>query len=193
MPPMQGGAPAPQPAKTMFGHAAPMIPGRGPAPAPGGFAPPQQQGFAAPQPGQPARPAPQGAPVMGQPPNMQAPAPGRPPTGGPPMGGPPQMPGQPPYGAPPPQNYGQPPPQQPYGQLWLDNYCPVARDFGLWIAGVSNVGWINAGPWQGRQCIGCSLVIGPDGKQVLMGPFGVAAETILYVDVQPGRRPASGP
>ena len=82
--------------------------------------------------------------------------------------------------------------QQPYGQLWLDNYCPVARDFGLWIAGVSNVGWINAGPWQGRQCIGCSLVIGPDGKQVLMGPFGVAAETILYVDVLPGRRPASG-
>src|SRR5258706_13777209 len=89
MPPMQGGAPAPQPAKTMFGHAAPMIPGRTPAaPAPGGFAPPQQQGFAPPQPGQPARPAPQGATVLGQPS----------PVGGP--GYPPQRQPQPGYGAP---------------------------------------------------------------------------------------------
>jgi predicted amidohydrolase len=79
--------------------------------------------------------------------------------------------------------------QEPYGKLWLDNYCPVARDFGLWIAGVSNVGWLTDGPWRGRKCIGCSLVVGPDGKQVLMGPYGEAAETILYVDIEPPPRP----
>jgi predicted amidohydrolase len=72
---------------------------------------------------------------------------------------------------------------EPYGQLWLDNYCPVARDFRLWIAGVSNVGWLDDGPWKGRKCIGCSLVVGPDGQRVLMGPYGPDADTILYLDV----------
>lgn len=80
--------------------------------------------------------------------------------------------------------------RQPYGQLWLDNYGPVARDFQIWIAGCSNVGWITAGPWKGRPCIGCSLVIGPDGRTVQQGPYGADAETILMVDIQPRPRPA---
>jgi predicted amidohydrolase len=80
--------------------------------------------------------------------------------------------------------------REPYGKVWLDNYGPVARDFGVWIAGCSNVGPINDGPWRGRKCIGCSLVIGPDGGTVLRGPYGVAAETILYVDVKPKAHPA---
>jgi predicted amidohydrolase len=82
--------------------------------------------------------------------------------------------------------------RDPYGQLWLNNYCPVAQDFRLWIAGVSNVGWLTAGPWAGRQCIGCSLVVGPDGQPVLRGPYGVDAETILYLEVDPKPRPAQG-
>lgn len=80
----------------------------------------------------------------------------------------------------------------PYGQLWRDNYQPVARDFGLWIAGVSNVGWINGGPWEGRKCIGCSLLVGPSGEEILQGPYGVDANTILYADVQTKPRPAQG-
>ena len=82
--------------------------------------------------------------------------------------------------------------REPYGQLWLDNYGPVARDFHLWMAGVSNVGPIPAGPWQGRKCIGCSLLVGPDGKQVLMGPYGEAAEALLMADVALVPRPARG-
>lgn len=74
--------------------------------------------------------------------------------------------------------------REPYGQLWLDNYGPVARDFHLWIAGCSNVGWIGDGPWRGRKCIGCSLVIGPNGDPALRGPYGVEAETLLLVDVE---------
>ncbi len=74
--------------------------------------------------------------------------------------------------------------KEPYGRLWRENYGPVAREFGLWIAGVSNVGWLTAGPWQGRQCIGCSLLVGPDGQPVLQGPFGVTAEAILYADIE---------
>jgi predicted amidohydrolase len=82
--------------------------------------------------------------------------------------------------------------KEPYGQLWLDNYCPVARDFRLWIAGVSNVGWLTDGPWKGRKCIGCSLVVGPDGRQVLMGPYGHDAEMILYTEIEPEPRCARG-
>src|SRR5204863_7232236 len=80
MPPMQAGAPggAPQqPAKTMFGYAAPQIPRPGVQPGPGqGFAPPQQQGFAPPQQGQPARPSPHPSNMPG---GMQG---GYPPPGG---------------------------------------------------------------------------------------------------------------
>ena len=73
--------------------------------------------------------------------------------------------------------------REPYGQLWRDNYGPVASDFRLWIAGASNVGPIVAGPWAGRKCIGCSLLVGPDGKEKLMGPYGEDAETILYARI----------
>lgn len=82
--------------------------------------------------------------------------------------------------------------KEPYGRLWRDNYGPVARDFRLWIAGASNVGWITAGPWQGRQCIGCSLVVDPAGNPVLEGPYGPDAEAILTLDVELQPRPAQG-
>jgi predicted amidohydrolase len=82
--------------------------------------------------------------------------------------------------------------QQPYGALWLDSYGPVARDFRLWIAGASNVGPITAGPWKGRNCIGCSLLVGPDGQPVLMGPYGVHAEALLLAELNLVPRPARG-
>ena len=82
--------------------------------------------------------------------------------------------------------------KEPYGKLWLDNYGPVARDFRLWIASVSNVGPITDGPWKGRHCIGNSLVVDPSGRAALTGPYGVDAETILYIDIAPIPRPAQG-
>jgi predicted amidohydrolase len=82
--------------------------------------------------------------------------------------------------------------KNPYGDDWRNAYKPVAMEFSVWIAGVSNVGAIEAGPWAGRKCIGCSLVVGPDGKEVIQGPYGVDAETIIYVDVELAKRPARG-
>jgi predicted amidohydrolase len=81
---------------------------------------------------------------------------------------------------------------EPYGRLWLDNYGPVARDFRLWIAGVSNVGPLRSGPWAGRRCIGSSLLVGPEGQAVVRGPYGDTAETILYADIELVPRPARG-
>jgi predicted amidohydrolase len=73
--------------------------------------------------------------------------------------------------------------REPYGALWRDCYGRVARECGVWIAGASNVGPITAGAWAGRKCIGCSLVVGPDGEPVAQGPYGQDAETLLFAEV----------
>jgi predicted amidohydrolase len=84
--------------------------------------------------------------------------------------------------------------RHPYGTLWMDSYAPVARAHQLWIAGVSSVGPIAAGPWQGHACIGCSLVVDPSGQPVLRGPYGPDAEAALYCDVRlPVGRPPDAP
>ncbi len=136
MPPMQAGqAGAPQPAKTMFGYAAPQVPRPAGAPQPNqGFAPPQQQGFQPQQPPRPASPSaqpgfpPQQQGGFGQQPGYpQQQQQGYPPAQQPQQFGQPQPYGQPPQQQPgfgqqqpqygqPPQPYGQPPQQQGYGQ-----------------------------------------------------------------------------
>jgi predicted amidohydrolase len=73
--------------------------------------------------------------------------------------------------------------REPYGQLWRDSYGPVARAFGIWIAGASNVGPIVEGPWAGHGCIGCSMVVDAAGDVVLQGPYGVDAECVLLTRV----------
>jgi predicted amidohydrolase len=82
--------------------------------------------------------------------------------------------------------------RNPYGGTWRNAYKPVAKDFRVWIASCSNVGWMTGGPWKGWKTIGCSMVIGPGGKEVLNAPYGVNADTILYVDIKPEPRPGQG-
>ena len=80
----------------------------------------------------------------------------------------------------------------PYGDTWRRVYQPVSSRFALWVISVSNVGKIEKGPWKDWDCIGSSLVYNADGKEVLQGPFGAKADTILYVDVTLKNRPARG-
>ncbi len=61
--------------------------------------------------------------------------------------------------------------REPYGKLWRDSYGPPAREFGLTIAGCSNVGPVTAGDWSGWQCIGCSIVVGPDGAPLVQAEY----------------------
>ncbi len=82
--------------------------------------------------------------------------------------------------------------REPYGQLWQDCYGRVARDFRLWIAGVSNVGRLREGPWAGRLCIGCSLLVSPGGSVHTKGSYGVDADEILYANISPEPRPGRG-
>jgi predicted amidohydrolase len=82
--------------------------------------------------------------------------------------------------------------KDPYGDTWRNAYMPVAKEFKVWIASASNVGPVTEGPWKNWNCIGCSLVIAPDGAELLMGPYGKAAEKILYCNINPIKRPARG-
>ena len=79
------------------------------------------------------------------------------------------------------------PDREPYGALWLSAYQPMARLYDMAVIGVSNVGWLTAGPWAGRKCIGCSLAVGAGGEVLARGPFGEEAETLIAVpiDVRP--------
>jgi predicted amidohydrolase len=70
----------------------------------------------------------------------------------------------------------------PYGDEWTRAYVLVAREFGLTIVGVSNVGEMTGGPWQGHRCIGNSLAVGPTGEVLVQAAHGLAAEEIVYLE-----------
>jgi len=81
--------------------------------------------------------------------------------------------------------------KEPYGDLWRNYYIPAARQFSTYIVGVSNVGPIVAGPWQGWDCIGASLAIDHTGAEILQGAFGVNAQSVEYFAYQPFHRKAA--
>ncbi|MCD6360631.1 MAG: carbon-nitrogen hydrolase family protein [Armatimonadetes bacterium] len=80
----------------------------------------------------------------------------------------------------------------PYGETWLTSYGELARLYDLYVIGVSNVGWISGGPWDGRKCIGRSLAVGPGGEVIAHLPYGVDAETLVTIEVTPAPAPARG-
>jgi predicted amidohydrolase len=67
----------------------------------------------------------------------------------------------------------------PYGGLWETAYSTLTRECDVTIVGVSNVGWLTAGPWEGRKCIGCSMAYGPGGRRLAQAPYGDHAECLL--------------
>ncbi len=73
--------------------------------------------------------------------------------------------------------------KNPYGNFWLRSHTELANLYDLTIISVSNVGWINAGIWKGRKCIGCSMAVGPGGKKLADSPYGVNAEHLNVVEV----------
>src|SRR5262245_1753070 len=74
--------------------------------------------------------------------------------------------------------------REPYGKLWLDSYEELARLYDVTVVGVSNVGWLTAGPWAGRKCIGCSLAVGPGGNVLARGLYGEATEAVIRIEVE---------
>ena len=73
--------------------------------------------------------------------------------------------------------------KDPYGSLWLESYGTISKEYDITVIGVSNVGNITGGVWQGRKCIGCSLTVGPGAEVIAQAPYGVDAETLEIVEV----------
>ena len=69
----------------------------------------------------------------------------------------------------------------PYGGEWEDTYVPLAQKHDMPVIGVSNVGPVVGGEWNGWRCIGASLAIGRDGSVLAQGPYGVDAEELIVV------------
>jgi len=82
--------------------------------------------------------------------------------------------------------------KQPYGRTWEARYRALTTLYDITLVGVSNVGWIDDGPWKGRQCIGCSLAMGPGGEVLARGPYGAEAEELVVVTVRPRPPAATG-
>jgi predicted amidohydrolase len=73
---------------------------------------------------------------------------------------------------------------EPYGEIWHESYTTLAKLYDMTVVGVSNVGWLQGGPWKGRKCIGCSLAIGPGDRVLARGPYGADAESLILVSIE---------
>jgi predicted amidohydrolase len=69
----------------------------------------------------------------------------------------------------------------PYGGEWIAPYRELALRHSMPVVGVSNVGPVVGGPWDGWRCIGASLLVGADGQVLAQGPYDEPA--LLVVDV----------
>jgi len=81
---------------------------------------------------------------------------------------------------------------QPYGQLWREAYTTLANLYEMPVVGVSNVGWLADGPWEGRKCIGCSMAIGPKGDILAQAPYGEIAEALIVAQIELAPRSVTG-
>lgn len=81
--------------------------------------------------------------------------------------------------------------KDPYGGMWKDAYTTIARLYDVTVVGVSNVGWMTGGPWQGRKCIGCSMAVGPSGV-IAQASYGEDAEELVVVPITVTERTVKG-
>jgi len=82
--------------------------------------------------------------------------------------------------------------EKPYGGEWRKSYAQLCKLYGITVVGVSNVGWLTAGPWKGRKAIGCSLAVGPGGEILAQGPYGSDAEALITITLQARSRDVKG-
>jgi predicted amidohydrolase len=82
--------------------------------------------------------------------------------------------------------------KEPYGRIWKESYRELARLYDMCVIGVSNVGYIERGVWEGRRCIGCSLAVGHGGKILVQGPYGTNAEELITLSVEVIERKVTG-
>src|SRR5690625_370231 len=73
---------------------------------------------------------------------------------------------------------------QPYGSEWVNSYGELSEKHQMTIVGVTNVGLVEGGEWDGWKCIGCSLAVGPNGEHLARGSYGEDAHELLTFEVE---------
>ena len=71
----------------------------------------------------------------------------------------------------------------PYGDIWEESYTELAKKYQMPVIGVSNVGPVKGGEWDGWKCIGNSLAVDASGTIIVKGKHGENAEQLLIAEV----------
>lgn len=71
-----------------------------------------------------------------------------------------------------------------YGEEWETPYKILSETYTMPVIGVSNVGEIPFGAWEGWCCIGNSIATNSKGEVVRILPFGRQAETLEILDME---------
>ena len=74
--------------------------------------------------------------------------------------------------------------RDPYGAEWVAPYQELAVRHGMPVVGVSNVGPVVGGAWDGWRCIGASLAIDREGRVAAQAPYGVGAAGLVTVSLE---------
>jgi len=78
-----------------------------------------------------------------------------------------------------------------YGVEWVEPYTKIASRYKIPMVGVSNVGAVTCGLWEGYSCIGNSIAVTAECDVIAM-PFGIDAECIKIVSLKLYDRPRLG-
>lgn len=70
----------------------------------------------------------------------------------------------------------------PYKEKWIGPYLILAKLYDLAIVGVTSVGYIVGGPYEGKKMIGCSLAVNKNGI-INKGPFLEFASELIVADI----------
>ena len=74
--------------------------------------------------------------------------------------------------------------KNPFGSTWMIPYEELSSIYGIPVIGVSNVGEVTEGSWEGRKAIGASIAYDSDGTMACMLPYGVDQECVHVVEVE---------
>jgi len=78
-----------------------------------------------------------------------------------------------------------------YGETWTVPYKQLARIYKIPVIGVSYVGNVTRGAWDGQFCIGNSIAVNADCEVIAL-PFGADAECVRIIEFNLYERPPLG-
>lgn len=79
----------------------------------------------------------------------------------------------------------------PYEEKWVKPYTSLAKLFDITIIGVTSVGYIVGGPYEGKKMVGCSLGVNKSGI-ICQGDFNEFAGDLIICEFTPSKNLPKG-